>query len=154
MRDAAYRDSYRVAAATSATPVGSFFAIFGHRPWWMKLALVLRHQLGRMMGLDSSSVRSILRPERREHAEPGSSLAGWQVYESSASENVVGRDNRHLDFRLSVAHEQRAGARQLRVSTACITKNRFGTVYLKAIAPLHRRGLRWLIARAALAGRL
>jgi hypothetical protein len=66
-------------------------------------------------------------------------------------ELVTGRNDKHLDFRVSVIRE--AGKRVV-FSTAVMTHNTFGRTYLAAILPFHRFGVRGLRTNAAAAGRI
>jgi hypothetical protein len=77
------------------------------------------------------------------------------VFALTDRELIAGRDDRHLDFRVSILKEPfgDAGA-VVTVSTICVTHNWFGKAYLFVVLPFHRVGLKWLIARAGRLGRL
>ena len=71
IQTAYFRDSYRVPllnAQTSMTEI--FFAIFGHRPRWMNLALILRNQIASFCGLDAPTASELLNPEMKGSYEP------------------------------------------------------------------------------------
>ena len=154
--DAAYfRDAYRaVLTRPDASPVDVFFAVFGHHPAWMKRVLILRNRLAAAGGLDTAQDADILRPERRAHYRVGDTIGPWPIFGLTATELVAGRDNSHLDFRLSVLIERSQAQPTAVISTVCTTHNRFGRVYLWFVIPFHTWGVKKLISRALTAGRL
>lgn len=76
------------------------------------------------------------------------------LFHLSDSELVAGRNNKHLDFRLSVLKELGGSSATVVVSTVCDVHNRFGKVYLFFIVPFHRWGVRKLLSNAMVAERL
>ena len=84
----------------------------------------------------------------------GDKIGPWPLFNLTDNELVAGRDNKHLDFRLSVLKETRGAATDVVVSTVCTTHNAFGRLYLFFIIPFHKWGVRYLIARAIAAGRI
>ena len=65
-----------------------------------------------------------------------------------ADELVAGRDNKHMDFRLSIRKVRDDSGLSVVVSTLCIVHNAFGRFYLAAVISFHTFGLRNLMARA------
>lgn len=131
-----------------------FFAIFGHHPAWLKAFLWVRHRVGAWLGLDAASSSQIWRPTKEENYRVGQAIGAWPIYFLCESEVVAGRDNKHLDFRVSVLKHGDGQATYATVSTVCRVRNRFGRAYLRVIAPFHQWGVRRLLSRAAEAGRL
>ncbi len=82
------------------------------------------------------------------------SVVECDVPSASLDEIVAGRDNRHLDFRLSVMKVPHGGGTSVVVSTICTVHNAGGRIYLFFIAPFHKYGVRKLMATALAAGRL
>lgn len=79
----------------------------------------------------------------------------FRIYSTSPTELVLGEDDKHLDFRVSVlcpAQASSAGRRQLIVSTVVHCHNRFGRFYIRVIAPFHRLLVRASLRRAARVG--
>ena len=70
------------------------------------------------------------------------------------NEIIAGRDNKHMDFRLSVLKVRRGDAADLVVTTVSSVHNLFGRIYLFLIVPFHRAGVQGLLARAVRTGRL
>jgi hypothetical protein len=150
-----FRDSYRAPIARhDADAVRLFLAIFGHRPGWMKAIMLVRNQLAAWCGLRTASPRETMSPEIRAEYQVGDEILAWPIFGLSPTELIAGRDNRHLDFRVSVLKDEQDGRAWVTVSTVCDVHNRFGKAYLAVIAPFHRWGVQRLIANAVAAGRL
>jgi hypothetical protein len=150
-----FRDSYRVPLAHPERGMAEiFFAVFGHTPLWMKATLILRNALARLGGLEVPQVAEIMRPEIRNAYRAGDKIGPWPVFFVGDDEIIAGRDNKHMDFRLSVLKVRDADAADVVVSTVCSVHNLFGKIYLFVIVPFHRAGVQGLLARALAAGRL
>jgi hypothetical protein len=80
----------------------------------------------------------------------------FKIYETTPSEIILGEDDRHLDFRVSVLYRPQAngtaGAPQLVVSTVVCCHNLLGRNYIRLIAPFHRRVVQASLRRAAHVG--
>ena len=154
--DAAYfRDSYRVAMRSArATPVDVFHAVLTHHPWWIKAILIVRNRLAAICGLAAPTSSDIMSPAVKNSYRVGETIGVWPIFALSDAELVAGRDNKHLDFRLSVLKDITGAVPSAVISTVCVVHNVFGKVYLFFVVPFHRWGIRWLIARAIAEGRL
>lgn len=154
--DAAYfRDSYRVAMrSASISPAGVFHAVLAHHPWWMKATLIVRNRVAKLCGLAAPTPSEIKSPAVKDSYRVGETIGVWPIYALSDSELVAGRDNKHLDFRLSVLKDTTATTPSAVISTVCVVHNVFGKVYLFFVVPFHRWGVRWLITQAVVRGRL
>ena len=152
---AQFRDAYRAPLQTPpASVVDLFFGIFGHHPFWIKTALVLRNRVARLFGLAVAADDEVLQPKRREHYEAGDTIGPWPIYSINESELIAGRDNGHLDFRISVLREVDGSSPFFVVSTVCVVHNWPGKLYLFVITPFHKWGVKFIISRALRAGRL
>jgi Protein of unknown function (DUF2867) len=149
-----FTDSYRVPLRHDASVVDIFFAVFGHHPVWLKAILLIRHRVGAWFGLKAASAAQIVSPTRVASYRVGENIGPWPIYFLGEGELVAGRDNKHLDFRLSVLKQRTDQAVYAVVSTVCRTHNWFGRMYLLLIAPFHKWGLQRLLFRAARTGRL
>ncbi|MEO8384764.1 MAG: DUF2867 domain-containing protein [Betaproteobacteria bacterium] len=156
MLDAAYfQDSYRIAARhRDATVVEIFQAIFAHHPKWMKIVLIIRNRIASFCGLDAPTSSEMMNPVSKDCYEIGDKIGVWPIFKLTETELIAGRDNRHLDFRLSVLRHNDGATANVVVSTVCVVHNTFGKVYLFFVVPFHKWGVRLLISRAAMAGRL
>jgi uncharacterized protein DUF2867 len=155
IKSASFHDSYRVPLARlDLGIVDIFFAVFGHHPLWIKLLLVVRNVVAKRTGLDTPTVADIMSPEIRACYRVGDKIGPWPIFSIGDSEIIAGRDNRHLDFRLSVLKQIDGDRGSAFVSTVCKVHNIYGKVYLWLIAPFHRSGMRLLMSNAVAANRL
>jgi hypothetical protein len=153
--NADFHDSYRAPLARSELGVVEiFFAMFGHTPLRMKLLLIARNAAAGLFGLEVSTVAEIMQPTVRREYRVGEKIGPWPIFFISDNEIVAGRNNRHMDFRLSVLKAMDGDAMSVVVSTICTVHNVFGKIYLFFIVPFHRHGVRSLMSNAVLARRL
>lgn len=155
VESAFFTDSYCVSLThPNASVVDIFFAVFGHHPAWLKALLLARHRVGTWFGLKGASWAQVMNPTRAASYRAGENIGPWPIYFIGESELVAGRDDKHLDFRLSVL---KAGAGQtptVIVSTVCRTHNWVGRLYLRAVTPFHMWGVQRLLREASREGRL
>jgi hypothetical protein len=154
--EAAYfQDSYRtLMTRRNASPTEIFRAVFAYRPMWMNALLMIRNRLVSLCGLEAPTVSEIMNPEFKITYAVGDKIGPWPIFALTDAELVAGRDNKHLDFRVSVLRTTDGATSAVIVSTVCVVRNAFGKVYLFFIAPFHKWGVRSLLLRAARAGRL
>ena len=100
--EAAYfRDAYRAPLSRpQASVVDTFFAVFGHRPIWMKTLLLVRNAIASLCGLAVPTASEVLNLEIKSSYRVGDKIGAWPIFHLSETELVAGRDNKHLDFRL------------------------------------------------------
>ncbi len=98
-----YRDAYRVPLRRPDLPViDIFFGIFAHRPAWMSVMLIARNKAARLVGLETPTTSEIMTPQKRDHYAVGEKIGPWPIFFIGTDELVAGRDNKHMDFRLSI----------------------------------------------------
>ena len=119
-----FQDSYR--KRLSRTDLGMadiFFAVFGHKPLWIKWMLVARNAVAGLTGLEVPTVAEIMNPEFKCAYRVGEKIGPWPIFFIGENEIVTGRDNKHIDFRLSVLKSAADDATDIVVSTIsqCIT---------------------------------
>jgi hypothetical protein len=150
-----FHDSYRAPLSRApASVVEVFFAIFGHHPKWLKAVLVSRNWLASRFGLEAPTSAEIMRPRVRASYSVGDKIGPWPIFHITETELIAGRDNKHLDFRLSVLKEPIAGGSSTVVSTVCTTHNIVGKLYVLVVIPFHKWGVPRLMSRALAQGRL
>jgi len=109
IRSAYFHDSYRVKLARPGLSIVEiFFALFGHTPFWMKALLITRNAIARRFELEAPTTAEILHPVMRASYHVGDKIGPWPIYFIGEDEIVAGRNNRHLDFRLSVLRVKNA----------------------------------------------
>ena len=103
---------------------------FEHTPEWVSCLMALRNFLVRPFHLKTDV------DARRASA---SRIGFFPVLSQSPTEVVLGLDDRHLDFRVSVEVRELGGGRQeISASTAVKPHNLFGRTYLAVVKPFHR----------------
>ena len=152
---ATYQDAYRCdLCRTDLGITDIFLAIFAHHPRWMRWLLVVRNRLASLAGLDAPQAAEVLQTRRQDRYAVGETIGVWPIFALTEDEIIAGRDNTHLDFRVSVLRQRDGTGCKVVVSTVCAAHNRAGRLYLTLVVPFHRRGVRMLMERALAAGRL
>lgn len=145
-------DAYAVelpfGSSTSPEQLANF--IFSKQAPWVQRLMKVRDLLVAGFGLKTSA--------QLASVEPGSKVRRigiFRIYSTSRHEIVLGEDDRHLDFRLSVlcaASSSPVGSHRLTLSTVVHCHNRLGRLYIFLIAPFHRAVVRSSLRRAAQTG--
>jgi hypothetical protein len=124
--------------------------IFSHQPSWIRRLTSVRDVIVSCFGLKTA--RHLATVENDAQAER---VGIFKIYSTNETEIVVGEDDKHLDFRVSVmCSGGRAPEinRQLTVSTVVHCHNLLGRAYILAIAPFHRIVVKASLQRAACIG--
>ncbi|OGB20770.1 MAG: hypothetical protein A3I66_19325 [Burkholderiales bacterium RIFCSPLOWO2_02_FULL_57_36] len=155
IESAYFFDSYRAPLTRPHAGIFDIFhAIFAHHPIGMKIALIIRNRIVSCFGLDAPTTSKILNPEFKSNYAVGEKIGVWPIFSMTETELVVGHDDKHLDFRLSLLKVTDGETASVVVSTICVVHNVFGKVYLFFIVPFHKWGVKKLISSAIAAGRL
>ena len=111
---------------------------------WVGWLIALRDALVAGFGLKTSSeLRDDVATDRIDF---------FRVYDRRRHEIILGEDDHHLDFRLSVLVEESALCRRL-VATTVVTFNHLGgRAYIAGIAPFHRLIVKSSLRRAERSG--
>jgi hypothetical protein len=149
-----FRDAYRAPLSRDAAIADVFHGIFGHTPCWMKRMLIVRNRLAALCGLAVPADADILDYRVKDSYVVGDRIGPWPIFALNERELVAGRDNRHMDFRLSLIKVKDDGGTSVVVSTICNVHNLFGKIYLFFIVPFHRHGVQKLMRNALSARRL
>lgn len=115
---------------------------------WVDRLMWLRDRL--VAGFGIKTAESL-----RSKVEPGVPRIGlFRIYETHPEEAVLGEDDSHLDFRVSVFLPPAAadGTREVVTVTVVHCHNLVGRGYIRLIEPFHRMVVRSGLERAARAG--
>ncbi|WP_420337578.1 DUF2867 domain-containing protein [Roseibium sp.] len=105
---------------------------------WAQGLLKLRDRLAKTVNLKSTDdLASEAPPKPLSEVGPGDRIAFFKVYEVRENEILLGEDDWHQDFRLSVFRQVKPYPKVF-VSTCCKRHNLFGYAYLAAILPAHK----------------
>lgn len=147
-------DSYRAPLRVGGQAMPQLFeAIFGHQPAYAKLLLLARNKVMRWLGYEVAPSSDIRFFHRRESYCVGDTIGPWPLFFVGDDELIAGRDNGHLDFRVSLLRISDP-QHMIVVSTICNAHNAFGRIYLKIVGPFHRFGVTMLLRRAVESGRI
>jgi hypothetical protein len=131
-------DAYSIELPTGASTNPELLArfIFAHQAPWISRLMTLRDALVAGFGLKTARHLSSLNSQSGEGR-----LGIFKIYSTSPTEVVLGEDDKHLDFRLSVLCSGQSSPgtkRHLTMSTVVHCHNRLGRLYIFFIAPIHR----------------
>ncbi len=124
--------------------------IVSHQPSWIGKLTVVRDAIVACFGLKTAKHLATLASDTKADR-----VGIFKIYGTSKTEIVLGEDDKHLDFRVSVlcaSGPAPESSRQLTVSTVVHCHNLLGRAYLFAIAPFHRMVVKASLRRAARVG--
>jgi hypothetical protein len=143
-------DAYRIRLPESATTDPETLArfVFSLTSPWVTTLLRIRDTVVSIFGLKTA--QSLLSETPGAAAQR---VSFFRIYETREGEIILGEDDKHLDFRLSVLCQPRTevglGVPYLTLSTVVRCHNRLGRGYLFVITPFHKLIVRASLARAA-----
>lgn len=125
---------------TKLTAAEAAKVAFGTTPEWVSRLMRWRNRLVAPLGLKTG-------PLEQRSGSPeikvGARLGAFQVYSISDDEVIMGEDDKHLDFRVSVMIS--AGA--YHIATWVKPHNIWGRLYLTTIMPFHKAIVKNFTAR-------
>ncbi|WP_339652072.1 DUF2867 domain-containing protein [Halopseudomonas pelagia] len=124
---------------STADPLRLASFVFATQPGWVAKLMCVRDTLVRPFGIKTATK---LRTEQRTSG--AQHIGIFRVFDCDESEVVLGEDDRHLDFRVSVLHQSQmksdgAWDARLIVTTVVRCHNWLGRLYITAIRYFHRR---------------
>jgi len=137
-------DAYQVRADLSGLSARQAAeAIIKHPPGWIRQLMATRNRVVRLFRL-----RTVEFGVDDPHALPHT-LGGFPLVAQSDREVVLGFNDSHLDFRISIrVAPDGPQATQVTLSTIVKTNNLLGRSYLATIMPFHRLIVRHLLEHA------
>lgn len=117
----------------------------GPPPWWIDALMWLRNHVVRLVGLKSSPRRE--RPATGAKLMPGDRAGMFQVYGRTENEILLGGDDSHLDFRVSILIERDGDRASAVLSTVVHYNSKLGRVYFFFVRPFHRLIVRAMLRR-------
>ena len=138
-------DAYAVTLPDNAArdPEALARFVFSQQAPWVARLLWLRDRIMSVFGVKTTD-------QLQAGADEVRRVAFFRIYAQDAHEILLGEDDAHLNFRLTVRRE--TGSQQLIVTTVVQCHNALGRLYILVIAPFHRRVVRSALRRAARAG--
>jgi hypothetical protein len=121
--------------------------IFGNQPSWVSKLMRMRDMIAARFGLKTAD---------RLRKSAGKRVGIFKIFETHPTEIILGEDDRHLDFRVSVMLRPNPltgdAATYVVVSTVVHCHNLLGRTYITLIAPFHRLVVKAGLRRAAALG--
>ena len=119
---------------------------FFHMPGWVRALLAARDTMVSPFGLKTGGPEDQRPPTRAEIT--GCTYCGvFAVHSATPDEVILGADDRHLDFRVSILRSVPDDL--VAISTWVHPHNRFGWAYLALVYPFHRIIVARCLANAA-----
>lgn len=126
-----YRDSICRPVQRQAVSSDELLAAFlAAPPGWVDSLMLTRDRIVSHCGLKTAGPRQAV-PQAPFRV--GQQLGVFRILHLAPGEAILGEDDRHLDFRVSLF----CAAGQLRVSTLVRPHNAFGWLYLAIVLPFH-----------------
>ncbi len=140
-----YVDSYQgmlddVDNRITSAAIGKAF--FSSGPKWVEKLFALRNKIVAGLGLKTAGDMS----EREQKlanftCEPNEQMGLFKVFSKTKHEVILGEDDKHLDFRVSLLlqpQENESTKKALTVSTTVVFHNRLGRMYFLPVHPFHK----------------
>jgi hypothetical protein len=145
-------DAFAIRLPLSASSDPDLLArfIFTHQPSWIGKLTRVRDVIVACFGLKTSKRLATLAGDAKNGR-----VGIFKIYSTNETEIVLGEDDKHLDFRVSVycsVAPAPENGRQLTLSTVVHCHNLLGRAYILVIAPFHRMVVRASLRRAASIG--
>lgn len=132
----------------------AYLAIFGFEPAWVRWLMHLRGLIAVLLGLSHPFDARPMAGDEKPRFQPGMRVGPFTVQSVSTDQIIVGDDDKHLNFRISVLKTARDGQCFITVSTGVEIHNRLGRVYMFVVKPFHRFLALYMVRQAVKAGRL
>ena len=122
----------------SPTEIGKAF--FSSEPKWMGMLFTLRNKMVSIFGLktsnDSYNRQEIL---TNFNFEPNERIGLFKVFNKTENELVVGENDKHLDFRISLLKVSNdVKKKKIIITTTVNYNNWFGKLYFLPVKPFHK----------------
>jgi hypothetical protein len=117
-------------------------AFFSSSPKWVSQLFILRNKIVGVFGLKTPENQGDRQSQLNNFTfEKGQQLGHFSIFEVTNNEVIIGQDDKHLDFRVSLFISYQADdstQKLLTISTTVAFKNWFGKLYFLPVMPLHR----------------
>lgn len=143
LQGAYFHDCWAIAPAHARLdPLDQFLRVARSTPAWIDLLMRLRNRVVSVLGLkDLGSLSSIEPAQPASPYQPGDRIGIFTLISASASEVLLGDQDKHLDVVVSIhvsAASAEAGPVVVRVTTVVHVHNWLGRLYMIPVRPAHR----------------
>ncbi|WP_445506151.1 DUF2867 domain-containing protein [Niallia sp. 03190] len=131
-----YSDAYKALLPNKADyEVDSLTRLFFTSvPSWVSHLMKVRDKIVRLIGLKTSNRFEV----QNMTFEQGSNTGIFHVKNRSSNEILLGEDDRHLNFRMSILLNEGNGSTYVTVSTIVYMNNWLGRLYFFMISKIHK----------------
>jgi Protein of unknown function (DUF2867) len=117
-------------------------AFFTSSPEWVDKLFILRNKIVSVFGLKTSG-ETTDRQKLLDNftCEKGQQLGLFKVFSQTDNEVIIGEDDKHLNFRISLFienHTTETTKKNLTISTVAEFNNWFGRLYFLPVKPFHK----------------
>jgi hypothetical protein len=123
-------------------PIDVAKAFFSSAPKWVDQLFALRNKIVAVVGLKTSPQLADPRQELNNFkGEIGEQIGLFKVFHKNNNEIVLGEDDKHLNFRVSLFLSQslnKPSEKDLIISTTVTFNNWFGRLYFLPVKPFHQ----------------
>lgn len=126
-----FLDCYRVASNSDCTAETAALRAFANPPSWVASLMRLRNMLVKPFGLKTGQASTGYTPPKR--LEVGGKLGPFTVHTITPTEVIMGDNDSHLDFRISILKSNG----YFHLATWVKPHNLLGRSYLRIIVPFH-----------------
>jgi hypothetical protein len=135
-----YSDAYSVKLSDEEMSAEEIYLnIFSHMPNWIINLMVLRDKIVALFGLKTDGETS-----HTKSLKIGEKAGIFMIYSIEKKEIIAGKDDMHLNFRVSVLKEDK----KVIISTLVHYNNLFGKVYMTIVTPFHKLVVKAMIKNA------
>lgn len=116
-------------------------AFFSSAPKWIERLFNLRNKIAGVLGLKTGD-KSVNKEQQLSNfrCEEGEKLGLFLVYHKSENEVVLGENDKHLNFRISLLQDcsEKPGNKKVTITTTVHFNNWFGKLYFLPVKPFHK----------------
>lgn len=116
-------------------------AFFTSGPKWGKKMFAFRNKVVRLLGLKTGSETEKQQMEKNFKCEVGEHMGIFRVFDKTDHEIIIGEDDKHLDFRVSLLldeNKEHFDEKSLTISTTVKFHNWLGILYFLPVRPFHK----------------
>ena len=124
------------------TPLAILKAFFNSSPKWIEVLFAIRNNIVRVFGLKTAkknkNKQDILANLK---GKPNEQIGLFKIFEATDQEIIMGEDDKHLNFRVSLLMNQSETEptnKSITVSTTVYFNNWFGKLYFLPVKPFHK----------------
>ena len=148
-----FHDCYEVPVqATEATALEIYLGAVSHTPAWVNRLMAVRNQAVSWVGLKDLGplgAVDVSKPARAYRV--GDRVGIFSVLQIGDDEVILEDADKHLCVKVSVCKLVNGSQRSVAVSTVVHTHNTLGRLYMLVVAPVHKRIVPAMLARATAA---